>query len=233
MLQVTNLKKTFQSGDAQVDAVNDISFSIPNGQFASIIGRSGSGKSTLLSLLGALDKPTAGSIKVGDQDITKLSDHRLIKYRCQTIGFVFQNYNLVPNLTAAENVMLPMEFAGMTKAKRKKHAQELLKIVGLDEAKQERRPGKLSGGEQQRVAIARALANKPQLILADEPTGNLDSQTGKMIFDLLHHLARTANTTIVVVTHDLGIAGKTDRTFRLHDGQLVEIERPSRQPLSR
>ena len=225
MLQVTELKKVFKSGDTTVAAVNDVSFTVPDGQFASIIGRSGSGKSTLLSLLGALDKPSSGSIKVGDQDITKLGDHRLINYRCETIGFVFQNYNLVPNLTAIENVMLPMEFAGLAKAKRKERAQKLLKVVGLNDDKQQRKPGKLSGGEQQRVAIARALANKPKLILADEPTGNLDSQTGRMIFDLLHSLARTANTTIVVVTHDLGIAGKTDRTFQLHDGKITELTR--------
>ena len=225
MLQVSNLKKTFKTGDGTVTAVNDVSFSVPDGQFASIIGRSGSGKSTLLSLLGALDKPTAGTIIVGDQDVTRLGDHRLINYRCQTIGFVFQNYNLVPNLTAIENVMLPMEFAGVSKAARRQHAEALLKVVGLEGSKQGRKPGRLSGGEQQRVAIARALANRPKLILADEPTGNLDSQTGKMIFDLLHHLARTQNTTIVVVTHDLEIAGKTDRTFRLADGSLTEVRR--------
>jgi putative ABC transport system ATP-binding protein len=145
----------------------------------------------------------------------------LIKYRGKAIGFVFQSYNLIPNLTALENVMLAMEFAGTAKATRKKRASDLLSQVGLDEAKQSRKPGRLSGGEQQRVAIARALANQPKLILADEPTGNLDSETGKKIFDLLHSLTRTLNTTIVVVTHDLSIAGKTDKTFQLRDGKLV------------
>lgn len=222
MLKVTNIKRTFSSGDTKVSAVNDVTFSVPEGQFASIIGKSGSGKSTLLSLLGALDKPTEGSIEVGGQDITKLGDHALTQYRCQKIGFVFQNYNLVPNLTALENVMLPMEFAKVPKKKRIEQAKKLLDQVGLEGDKQLRKPGRLSGGEQQRVAIARALANKPKLILADEPTGNLDSTTGKMIFDLLHNLARTENTTIVTVTHDLSIAGKTDKTFRLQDGKLVE-----------
>lgn len=222
MLQVKDLKRTFQSGDSLVNAVDGISFEVPDGQFASIIGRSGSGKSTLLSLLGALDKPTAGSIVVGKQDVTKLSDHALISYRGRTIGFIFQNYNLVPNLTALENVMLPMEYAKVSSAERRQRASSLLDQVGLEGAKQQRKPGKLSGGEQQRVAIARALANKPQLILADEPTGNLDSQTGKMIFDLLHSLARKENTTIIAVTHDLSIAGQTDITFRLQDGKLVE-----------
>lgn len=221
MLEVSKLTKTFNSGGEDVTAVDNLTFRVPEGQFASIIGRSGSGKSTLLSLLGALDKPSSGSIVVGGQDLAKLSDHELIKYRCATIGFVFQNYNLVPNLTAAENVMLPMEFAGIPKAERKKRAVGLLDQVGLSGGKQTRKPGRLSGGEQQRVAIARALANQPKLILADEPTGNLDTQTGKMIFDLLHKLARSEHTTIIVVTHDLSIAGKTDATFTLQDGKLL------------
>jgi putative ABC transport system ATP-binding protein len=202
MLQVKNLTKTFQSGDTTVTAAYDISFTVPDGQFASVVGRSGSGKSTLLSLLGALDKPTSGSIMVGDKDVTKLGDHQLIAYRGKSIGFVFQSYNLVPNLTALENVMLPMEFAKVPKAERIDRAQHLLQEVGLEPDQMSRKPGRLSGGQQQRVAIARALANKPKLILADEPTGNLDTATGKMIFDLLHELSRKENTTIIVVTHD-------------------------------
>lgn len=153
--------------------------------------------------------------------ISKGSDRQLIEYRRNKIGFIFQSYNLIPNLSAVENVMLPMEFAGMKKRERRQRAEALLNQVGLDDAKQDRRPGKLSGGEQQRVAIARALANHPKLILADEPTGNLDSKTGKLIFDLLHGLARSENTTIVAVTHDLSIAGKTDVTFELEDGELL------------
>jgi putative ABC transport system ATP-binding protein len=220
MLKVKDLKKYFQSGDFKVAAVDGVSFTVPEGQFASVVGRSGSGKSTLLSLLGALDKPTSGNIEIDGNDISQMRDHELIRYRCEKIGFVFQGYNLVPNLTAAENVMLPMEFAKLPKAKRQERAKQLLDQVGLSGAKQLRKPGKLSGGEQQRVAIARALANKPKLILADEPTGNLDSQTGKMIFDLLHGLAKSENTTIITVTHDLDIAGKTDKTFRLQDGKF-------------
>jgi len=208
------------SGDTLVKAVSDVSFSVPEGCFASIIGRSGSGKSTLLSLLGALDKPSDGTITVDGKDITTLHERALNAYRRKEIGFVFQSYNLVPNLTALENVMLPMEFAGVRPSIRKRRAQELLDQVGITDAKQLRKPGRLSGGEQQRVSIARALANKPKLILADEPTGNLDSQTGKMIFDLLHSLARTEKATIIAVTHDLSIAGKTDMTFQLHDGKL-------------
>lgn len=221
MLEVKNLTKSFGAGDTKVVATDNINFTVEQGQFASIIGRSGAGKSTLLSLLGALDKPTSGSIVVDKQDLTKLGDHELIKYRCKTIGFVFQNYNLVPNLTALENVMLPMEFAGVPAKQRRERASKLLDQVGLDGGKQARKPGKLSGGEQQRVAIARALANQPKFILADEPTGNLDTQTGKMIFDLLHNLSRTENTTIIAVTHDMDIAGKTDVTFMLKDGKVT------------
>jgi len=198
-----------------------MSLNVPDGVFSTIVGKSGSGKSTLLSLLGALDKPTSGSIDVDGRNITKLSDRKLIQYRCNKIGFVFQNYNLIPNLSAIENVMLPMEFAGMNKYDRLSRANKLLKQVGLDELKQNRRPGKLSGGEQQRVAIARALANKPNFILADEPTGNLDSITGKIIIELLQKLAHSENTTIIAVTHDEGIAKKSQLTFRLKDGKMI------------
>jgi len=224
MLEVTNLKRSFKSGDVLVTAVNDISFSVPDGEFASVVGRSGSGKSTLLSLLGALDKPTAGSIKIDGKEISSMGDHQLISYRCQKIGFVFQNYNLVPNLTALENVMLPMEFARVPTSERRERAHALLEQVGLAPDQMERKPGKLSGGQQQRVSIARALANRPKLILADEPTGNLDSVTGKMVFDLLHGLAKSENTTILTVTHDLEIAGKTDRVFKLEDGKMSEAK---------
>jgi putative ABC transport system ATP-binding protein len=225
MLEVKKLSKTFASGDMTVKAVNDVSFTVSEGQFASIIGKSGSGKSTLLSLLGALDKPTSGAIEIGGKDIASMHDHALIGYRCKTIGFVFQNYNLVPNLTALENVVLPLEFAGVPKKQRLSRARQLLVQVGLNEDQINRKPTKLSGGQQQRVSIARALANKPKLILADEPTGNLDSQTGKMVFDLLHDLAKSEKTTILVVTHDLAIAGKTDKTFRLQDGNLTEVKK--------
>lgn len=222
MLEVKNLRKIYNQGDHKVAALDDISFKVPEGTFASIVGRSGSGKSTLLSQLGALDSPTSGSIEIDGRDITKLHDSKLIRYRRDSIGFVFQNYNLVPNLSALENVMLPMEYANIPKKKRLLRAKDLLNQVGIDGDKQQRRPGKMSGGEQQRVSIARALANRPKLILADEPTGNLDSENGQAVFGLLHNLARTEHTTIVVVTHDLDIAGKADETFRLQDGKLVE-----------
>jgi putative ABC transport system ATP-binding protein len=226
MLEVKNLSKTFGSGDTEVKAVDGVTFTVPDGQFAAVVGRSGSGKSTLLSLVGALDKPSGGSVSVNGEEITKESDRSLIRYRRDNIGFVFQSYNLIPNLDAVENVMLPMEFAGMGKAARRERAIALLDQVGLTGNKQSRRPGKLSGGEQQRVAIARALANRPGLILADEPTGNLDSKTGRVIISLLHQLSRSENTTVLAVTHDLTITKNTDMTFELEDGHLVAPAAP-------
>jgi len=221
MLKVQKLTKEFASGDRKIKAVNNISMFIPDGIFSTIIGKSGSGKSTLLSLLGALDKPTSGQIIVDDQEITKMGDNKLIRYRRDKIGFIFQSYNLIPNLSALENVMLPMEFAGVKGKERKKRAAKLLSQVGMAKEKFNRKPGRLSGGEQQRVAIARALANQPKLILADEPTGNLDSTTGKIIIDLLKNLAKSENTTIVAATHDQGIAREAKITFHLQDGKLV------------
>lgn len=221
MLEVKNVSKTFQTPSGPVTALKDISLKVKTGEFVSIIGKSGSGKSTLLSILGALDTPTDGSITVDDTSIEKLSGHQQTVYRGKKIGFVFQQYNLVPNLTALENVMLALEFGGYPASSRIDRATKLLESVGIETDQMNRRPSKLSGGQQQRVSIARALANEPAFILADEPTGNLDSATGKKIFDLLHDLSRTQKTTVVVVTHDLEIAGKTDRTFQLVDGKIT------------
>lgn len=223
-IQVTDLTKTFHAPGGDVHALDNINFTVKTGEFVSIIGKSGSGKSTLLAQLGALDQPTSGEILVDSQDITKLSGHKQTVYRSQKIGFVFQQYNLIPNLTALENVMLGLEFGGMPANKRKERALELLETVGLDEDQAQRRPGKLSGGQQQRVSIARALGNQPAFILADEPTGNLDSETGQAIFKLLHDLSRKHKTTIIVVTHDLDIAGKTDHTYQLKDGKLIDYK---------
>lgn len=221
IIQAKDLKKEFKSSGNHVKAVDGINFELEKGVFAAIVGKSGSGKSTLLALLGALDKPSSGTIEVDGQEITKMSDWKLVGYRAQKIGFVFQSYNLIPNLSALENVMLPMEFVGVHGSARKKRAKELLEQVGLTEEKHKRKPTRLSGGEQQRVAIARALANKPSIIFADEPTGNLDSQNGTMIFDLLHDLAKSEKTTTIVVTHDLSIAGRTNKVFHLSDGKLT------------
>lgn len=221
-LLVKDLTKTFSTPSGDVHALDHVSFSVSTGQFASIVGKSGSGKSTLLSLLGALDSPTSGQINVDDVDIAKLSARQQTDYRSKKIGFVFQHYNLIPNLSALDNVMLALEFGGVPTRQRRDRAAELLQEVGIDADQQRRKPSRLSGGQQQRVSIARALANHPAVILADEPTGNLDTETGKKIFDLLHNLSRSENTTIIAVTHDLEIAGKTDKTFHLKDGKLIK-----------
>lgn len=222
MLAVKHLTKTFNATHGKVHALQDVTFQVETGQFASIIGKSGSGKSTLLSLLGALDTPSDGEILVDDIDIAKLGPGKQTQYRARKIGFVFQHYNLIPNLSALENVMLALEFGSTASGReRRSRAVELLEAVGIEGDEQLRKPARLSGGQQQRVSIARALANNPAVILADEPTGNLDSENGKKIFDLLHSLSRSQNTTILAVTHDLDIAGKTDRTFTLRDGKIV------------
>lgn len=221
MLQVQNLAKSFKTSGGIVRAIDDISFTIEGGSFAAIVGKSGSGKSTLLSLLGTLDKPSSGTIVVDEHKISRMHNRALTQYRCKSIGFVFQQFNLIPNLSALENVMLPMEFAHVPHHTRKARAIELLQQVGIDLEKQKRKPNRLSGGEQQRVAIARALANKPAMILADEPTGNLDSETGQRIIDLLRNVARDNGTTTIIVTHDLGIARQCDQILKIADGKLV------------
>ena len=223
MIEVKNLVRTFKSGDRTIKPVNDVSFELEQGTLASIVGKSGSGKSTLLSLLGALDKPTSGDVLVNGVSLAGMPDSKLTDYRRRDIGFVFQQFNLIPNLSAVDNVMLPMEFAGIRKAARPAACPG---AAGAGAAripdKHVRRINRLSGGEQQRVAIARALANSPKLILADEPTGNLDEQTGEHIIELLSSLSRDHNTTILVVTHDRSLANKTDRRFRLQQGRLTE-----------
>jgi putative ABC transport system ATP-binding protein len=221
VLEAKELTKSFGSGERAVTAVRGVTMTVADGEFVAIVGRSGSGKTTLMSLLGALEQPTSGMIFVDDQDITQLSPGELVRYRGRKIGFVFQSYHLVPNLTATENVMLPMEFIGVGKAERRRRAAQLLEQVELSGGKQERKPGRLSGGEQQRVAIARALANKPSIIFADEPAGNLDSQTSSTIVELLRSLTRSEGTTVLVVTHDASITEQADRVLRLEDGRLL------------
>ena len=221
MLSVTGLTKSFPSAGGEVTALHDVSFSASDGEMVSIVGPSGSGKSTLLSLLGLLDRPTSGSIMVGNQDVSGLSAAARADYRCRTVGFVFQSYQLIGNLSALENVMLPMEYAKVPKAARQARASELLEHVGITGDMQDRRPGRLSGGEQQRVAVARALSNDPSLILADEPTGNLDKKTGAKIIELLKGAAITFGTTVLVVTHDTATAKAATRSLTLEDGALV------------
>jgi putative ABC transport system ATP-binding protein len=221
MLEAKDVTKSFRSGDGTVTAVKGVTMTVADGEFAAIVGRSGSGKTTLMNLLGALEQPTSGVIEVDGRDITRLSPSGLVHYRGRKVGFVFQSFNLVPNLTATENVMLPMEFIGAGKRERRERARKLLDQVELTGTKQERKPSRLSGGEQQRVAIARALANKPSIILADEPAGNLDTQTSETIVELLRNLSGSNGTMVILVTHDASIADQADRVLRLEDGQLA------------
>jgi putative ABC transport system ATP-binding protein len=223
MLNVENLNKTFKTEGGEVHAVRDVSFHAADGEVVAIIGASGSGKSTLLSLLGLLDAPDEGSIDMNGTQLAHLDAAGRTKYRSRQVGFVFQAFNLIPNLSAKENVKLALEFAEWPKVERDSRAEAMLSMVGLGADKASRRPNKLSGGEQQRVAIARAFAAQPQLILADEPTGSLDRATGQKIVELLRNAANTQKTTVLVVTHDERVAKQADRRLEIEDGILTEI----------
>jgi len=220
IVTVDKLSKLFKSGGTTVPAVDDVSFSLPRGRMIAIKGASGSGKSTLLNLIGALDKPTSGSIIVDGIDVSRIHGRGEVKYRLSKLGFVFQSYHLIPNMTALENVMLPMELMGTKRNEREVKARELLKRVGIDDSHQARRPTRLSGGEQQRVAIARALANDPSIILGDEPTGNLDSKTGKRIVEILYSLTKEGKT-VIVATHSTEIATRADIVLEMTDGKVA------------
>jgi putative ABC transport system ATP-binding protein len=223
MLQVKNLEKKFRTDAGDILAVNDVSFEAKNGEMVAIVGPSGSGKSTLLSLLGLLDAPDSGSIDINGVELARLDAKGRTLYRSRQVGFIFQAFNLIPNLNAKENVLLALEFADWPKDDRDARATEMLEMVGLDEVKARRRPNRLSGGEQQRVAIARAFAAQPPLILADEPTGSLDRQTGQKIVELLREAATKQQTTVLVVTHDEKIASQADRRLEIEDGVLQEV----------
>ncbi|HLY28195.1 MAG TPA: ABC transporter ATP-binding protein, partial [Aggregatilineales bacterium] len=216
-----NLVKDLPLGGETIHVLRGISLDIFQGERVGIVGPSGSGKSTLLGLMGGLDSVTSGTIEIDGVDITHLSENRLTEVRNEKIGFVFQFFNLVPTLTALENVALPIEFARHPKFKARQRAQELLELLGMGD-RMKHRPSQLSGGQQQRVAIARALANNPPLLLADEPTGNLDTESGKVVLKTLADVQRETGTTVVVVTHDPKIAGGMERVLTLIDGQLVE-----------
>jgi putative ABC transport system ATP-binding protein len=221
VLRTQNLTRDLSSGAGVVHVLRGISLEIYKAERVGIIGPSGSGKSTLLGLMGGLDSPTSGTIEIDGENITRLSEDKLTEVRNRKIGFVFQFFNLIPTLTALENVMLPMEFSRTFKGNPKKRANELLDLLGIKD-RGHHRPSQLSGGQQQRVAIARALANNPPLLLADEPTGNLDSDSGKLVLQALRDIQREIGTTVVIVTHDPAIAGTMDRVLTLIDGQLVE-----------
>lgn len=218
LVTLRGLTKTYRKGENTIHALDGIDLDIPSKGATAIVGPSGGGKSSLLNVIGAMDRPSAGEIIVAGGALHALRESELTTFRRRTVGFVFQGFNLIPNLTALENVMLPMEFNGVAAAERRKRATALLTRVGLGE-RLHHRPGELSGGEQQRTAIARALANDPPLVLADEPTGNLDSKTGAMIYELLKEISRER--TVIVVTHAEALAAMADRVLHLKDGRLL------------
>jgi putative ABC transport system ATP-binding protein len=223
MVELKDVWKIYRLGSIEYPALRGVSLSINRGSFVSIVGPSGSGKTTMLHLIGALDKPSRGEIYVNGIPISRLSENRLAEFRNKTIGFVFQQYNLIPYLSAIENVEMPMMVSGVSLAERRKRAKWLLEQLGLGD-KIWKRPSELSGGEQQRVAIARALANNPKLILADEPTGNLDSRNARIVVDLLKRINSEMGVTIVVVTHNMEVAAETERIIYLRDGIIVKEE---------
>ncbi len=219
ILSTENLKKTYGKGETEVKALNDVTLEVEQGEFVSIVGTSGSGKSTLLHMLGGLDRPTSGIVKVEGKDIFSLKDEELTIFRRRKIGFIFQNYNLVPSLNVYENIVLPVQLDG--REPDKKYIDSIIETLGLSE-KLENLSNNLSGGQQQRVAIARALASKPAIILADEPTGNLDSKTSQDVMGLLKVTSTKFSQTIVMITHNEEIAQLADRIVRIEDGKIVE-----------
>ncbi|HEX8368937.1 MAG TPA: ABC transporter ATP-binding protein [Pyrinomonadaceae bacterium] len=221
MIQLKNITKTVRSGAEDLTILDDVSMEIPDGEFIAVTGASGSGKSTLLGLIAGLDAPTSGEILIDGERINAMNEDALARLRSEKIGFVFQSFHLIPSLTAFENVLVPMEISGLKNAK--ETARKLLEDVELTN-RGHHYPSELSGGEQQRIAIARAFANQPKILLADEPTGNLDSRNGSHIFDLMTRLHDNNQTTLVLVTHDRELANRAHRQIRLRDGKVVADE---------
>lgn len=224
VIELRNLLRYYTMGDETVKALDGVDLDIGRGEYVSIVGPSGSGKTTLFNLIGGLDKPTEGNVFIDGVDISQLDAYELAWLRCRKIGYIFQSFNLIQVLTALENVALPTVFAGTPHDDGLKKAEKLLESVGLKD-RIHHRPSELSAGQQQRVAIARALANDPAIILADEPTGNLDLQTGQEIIDLLHGLNKTQGLTLVAATHDLKMIKASDRNVWMRDGKIEKIER--------
>ncbi len=223
VIRVEDLYKIYRVGDSKVRALNGVSFTIERGEFCAIVGTSGSGKSTLLNMLAGLEKPTKGEIVIAGEHMETKNENQLVKFRREHIGFIFQSFNLLPAMNAIENVAMPLTFQGMGRDKRFKKAEEVLDLVGLSKHKNHK-PTQMSGGQQQRVGIARALVVQPEIIFADEPTGNLDSRTSAEVMALIKKIIREKNQTLVMVTHDDHLASFADRIFRISDGKIVSIE---------
>lgn len=223
-VKIENVEKIYKLGEISVPALKSINMELEKGEFVAVMGPSGSGKTTLLNLIGVLDKPTKGKICIDGKDLTQLKEKELTNLRRGTIGYIFQFYNLIPVLSAFENVELPMLIAGTPSKERQERALQLLKTVGLAE-RADHRPDELSGGEQQRVAIARALVNKPSIVLADEPTGDLDTKTGKEVMHTLLNLSKTEGATVIVVTHDPIVASLASRIFEMRDGKILRCRK--------
>lgn len=223
VITVKNLYKIYHIGDNKVKALNGVDFTIKRGQFCAIVGTSGSGKSTLLNMLAGLEKPTKGEIIIAGEHIETKSENQLVKFRREHIGFIFQSFNLMGTMNAVENVALPLTFQGVSKKERERRARKMVHLVGLDKY-WDHRPNQMSGGQQQRVGVARALVVKPEIIFADEPTGNLDSNTSQEIMDLMRSVVKEHNQTLIMVTHDNHLASFADKIIRIKDGKIIDMK---------
>lgn len=228
MIRVKKLYKIYRIGETKVYALNGVDFELYKGEFVAIVGTSGSGKSTLLNMLAGLEKPSKGEIEIAGRHIEKLTEKQLVTFRRQRVGFIFQSYNLLNTMNAIENVALPLSFRGVSRKERLKSAMKYLKLVGIEEQARHM-PNQMSGGQQQRVGIARALVVNPQIIFADEPTGNLDSRTTMEVLRLMQDIVREQKQTLVMVTHDNNLASYADRRIRIVDGKIVGIEEGGRE----
>ncbi|MCI9181564.1 MAG: ABC transporter ATP-binding protein [Lachnospiraceae bacterium] len=228
IIRVKNLYKIYRVGETKVRALNGVEFTLYKGEFCAIVGTSGSGKSTLLNMLAGLEKPTKGEIEIGGKHIEKLSEKELVTFRREKVGFIFQSYNLLNTMNALENVAMPLSFRGIGRKERLARAKKYMELVGVGR-QAKHMPNQMSGGQQQRVGIARALAVNPQIIFADEPTGNLDSKTTMEVLHLMQKIVREQNQTLVMVTHDNNLASYADRRIRIIDGKIVSIEEGARE----
>lgn len=229
MIECNNITKTYKSGDIETEALRGLSFNIKDGEFVAIMGPSGSGKSTLMHILGALDIPTTGDYILDNKNVSQLSDDELADIRKDKLGFIFQSYNLLPRATVLRNVMLPLVYAGMPKEERESKARKALLDAGLSESHFYHHSNQLSGGQMQRVAIARALVNDPSLVLADEPTGNLDTKTGEVVLSTFQDLNEKQNRTIILITHERYVAEHADRIITIRDGLIVGDEKNNKK----